>query len=188
LSFVGWILLGSAHAYVLAGEGQGSASRPGILALVDVQVVTMVDDRILEHQTVVIRDGRITEIGPAAEIKPPEGARLIDARGKYVMPGIIDCFCHIDGVGTLIPYVANGVTTARNTAGGYPTHLGIRDRVARGELIGPTILSTGGDITSDPPNYNGQEPVTTPEQAARVVAEVKRMGFDGIMVYSRISP
>jgi cytosine/adenosine deaminase-related metal-dependent hydrolase len=159
-----------------------------VLAVADVHVVTMENPNVLEHQTIIIRDGRITEIGPATGVRSPEGALQIDGRGKYLMPGLIDCFSHVDGLGTLIPYLANGVTTVRNTAGGSTTHLGIRDRVARGELLGPRILSTGGDIASNPSNFNSQEPVTTPEQAARVVAEVKRLGFDGIMVYSRISP
>jgi imidazolonepropionase-like amidohydrolase len=180
-----FVVRGSAQADDPAG---GQAGRSGVLAVVDAHVVTMESPQILEHRTILIRDGRIAEIGPAAETRVPEGALRIDGRGRYLMPGVIDCFCHVDGVATLLPYLANGVTTVRNTAGGYTTHLGIRDRVARGELLGPTILSTGGDITSNPPNFNIQEPVTTPELAARVVAEMKRLGFDGIMVYSRISP
>jgi imidazolonepropionase-like amidohydrolase len=172
--------------------GTTTSSEPvaarGIVAVVDAQLVTMENERVVDHQSIIIRDGRITQIGPASDTLVPEGARRIEAKGKYLMPGVIDCFCHVDGVGTLLPYVANGVTTVRNTAGGFTTHLGIRDRIARGELFGPTILSTGGDITSLPPNFSSQEPVTTAEHAARIVTEVKRLGFDGIMVYSRISP
>ena len=180
------MLMSLIPCHAQAEPREETAARPETLALIDVQVVTMESEAIAEHRTVLIREGRIAEIGPAGVLKVPRGASRIEAGGKYLMPGLIDCFCHVDGVVSLLPYVANGVTTIRNTAGGYTTHLGIRDGVARGELFGPTILTTGGDITGIPPNFNSQEPVTNPDQAARVVAEVKRLGFDGVMVYSRI--
>jgi cytosine/adenosine deaminase-related metal-dependent hydrolase len=104
------------------------------------------------------------------------------------MPGFIDSLTHVDDESNLILFVANGVTTVRNTAGGYARHLALRDRVARGQLLGPTIVTTGGDITSPPVNYDSMEPVTTSAQAERIVEEVKRMDFNGVMVYSRISP
>src|SRR5262249_11120602 len=92
--------------------GTATRSEPvaarGIIAVVDAQLVTMETDRVFDHQSIIIRDGRITRIGPASDTPVPEGALRIEANGKYLMPGMIDCFCHVDGVGTLVPYVANG--------------------------------------------------------------------------------
>ena len=104
-------LAGCILLFPVAGQGFAKADPAGagpettrkVLAVVDAQVVTMESPRVLAHQTVIIRDGRITEIGLASDTKSLEGALRIEARGKYLMPGVIDCFCHVDGVGTLIP-------------------------------------------------------------------------------------
>src|SRR5687767_11159314 len=65
-----------------------------ITAFVNVNVVPMDSERVLTGQTVVVRDGRITEIGEAAKVKIPEGAMRIDAPGKYLMPGLADMHVH----------------------------------------------------------------------------------------------
>lgn len=118
-----------------------------VVALIGADVITMECEEVLTNYTVVIADGKIAEMGPAAKEVPPNAVR-IDARGKYVVPGFIDTFADVDDESNLILFVANGVTTVRNTAGGYARHLALRDRVARGELLGPRIFTTGGDITS----------------------------------------
>jgi imidazolonepropionase-like amidohydrolase len=169
-----------------AAQGGPVSEKP--IVFVNVNVIPMDTERVLQNQTVIVEDHRIRVLGPSSEVAVPKRALRIAGEGKYLMPGLIDSYAHVDGIVSLPLFLANGVTTVRNTAGGHPMHLAIRDRVERGELVGPMILTTGGDITGSPPNWDSMEPVTTPEQAARVVAEEKRLGFDGIMIYSKISP
>jgi len=172
------------HLLALAIESNASKHT---IALIGANVVAMEREELLSNYTLVIAEGKIASLGPADAVVVPDGAVRIDARGKYVMPGLIDAFTHVDDESNLILFVANGVTTVRNTAGGYARHLALRDQVARGELLGPRIFTTGGDISSPPLNYDSMEPVTTSERAEQITEEVKRMGFDGVMVYSRIS-
>ena len=62
-------------------------SKAAVTAFVNVNVLPMDRERVLEGQTVIVRDGRITEIGSKERIKVPEGAERIDGAGKYLMPG-----------------------------------------------------------------------------------------------------
>ncbi len=161
---------------------------PQSIAFVNVNVVPMDRERVLPGQTVIVRDGRIAVIGPADKIKVPADAQRIDGRGKYLMPGLVDMHVHLlPGAGTpedlagqqLQLLLANGVTTVRNMIG-KPEHLALRDKVAKGELVGPMIFTAG------PPLLGNTVP--TPEAAERAVLEQKQAGYDLIKVHEGLSP
>src|SRR5689334_8524715 len=167
-----------------APNAQQSADRQQPIAFVNVNVVPFDRERILEGQTVIVRDGRIAQIGPANNVKVPTGALKIDGRGKYLMPGLADMHVHLsaqqDIAGQQLQlFLANGVTTVRNMIG-KPEHLLLRDRVAKGELPGPTIYTAG------PPLLGNTVP--TPEAGARAVVEQKKAGYDLIKVHEGLSP
>ena len=159
-----------------------------VTAFVNVNVIPFDRERIFPEQTVIVRDGRIATIGPANTVKMPDGALKIDGRGKYLMPGLADMHVHLyPGAGRqddlasqqLQLFLANGVTTVRNMIG-KPEHLALRDRVAKGELPGPTIYTAG------PPMLGNTVP--TPEDAERAVTEEKKAGYDFIKVHEGLSP
>ncbi|HXQ71913.1 MAG TPA: amidohydrolase family protein [Pyrinomonadaceae bacterium] len=160
---------------------------PQTIAFVNVNVVPFDRERIVEGQTVIVRDGRIAEIGPANKTKVPAGAREIDGRGKYLMPGLADMHVHLfPGTGQndlaqqqLQLFLANGVTTVRNMIG-KPEHILLRDKVAKREVLGPTIYTAG------PPLLGNN--VSTPEVAERVVTEQKNAGYDLIKVHEGLTP
>ncbi|HKS10642.1 MAG TPA: amidohydrolase family protein [Pyrinomonadaceae bacterium] len=164
-----------------------TSTAPQTIAFVNVNVVPFDRERILEGQTVIVRDGRIAEIGPANKTKAPAGAREIDGRGKYLMPGLADMHVHLfPGTGKddlaqqqLQLFLANGVTTVRNMIG-KPEHIALRDRVAKREVLGPTIYTAG------PPLLGNN--VSTPEIAERVVTEQKNAGYDLLKVHEGLSP
>lgn len=125
------------------------------IAFVGVDVLPMDRDRLLPAQTVVVRDGRIVSMGPAADADLPADARRIDGRGKVLMPGLAEMHGHVPGdddpqyvEDVLFLYIANGVTFVRNMAGS-PTHLALRDRITRGELTGPTLVAASPWLASD---------------------------------------
>jgi imidazolonepropionase-like amidohydrolase len=64
------------------------------VAIVDVTVVPMDRERLVDHQTVVVQDGRITAIGPSGSVRLPRTAQQIDGRGKFLMPGLTDMHVH----------------------------------------------------------------------------------------------
>ncbi|MCK4900746.1 MAG: hypothetical protein KAS38_18340, partial [Anaerolineales bacterium] len=66
-----------------------------IVAFVDVNVIPMDSERIWEHQTVLIKDGRISEIGAVDEITFPADSEVIQANGAYLMPGLADMHTHL---------------------------------------------------------------------------------------------
>jgi imidazolonepropionase-like amidohydrolase len=151
------------------------ATRPAV-AFVHAAVVPMDEPRVLADQTVVVSHGRITALGPSASTRIPGGARIVDARGRYLMPGLADMHVHLYTPQELTLYVVNGVTTVFNL-NGRPGHLAWRRRIADGELLGPTIYSAG-------PTFD------RPRTAAEAVAEVDRQaaaGYDAVKIYNQVS-
>jgi imidazolonepropionase-like amidohydrolase len=164
------------------------AQRPAVVAFVNVNVVPMDRERILPQQTVIVRADRIREIGPVDTTDIPEGALRIDGRDKYLMPGLVDMHAHLpkNYQQDLSLFIANGVTTVRNMWG-ENYHLKLREEINKGKLIGPTIYTTGPIIDGYPPLRPNFVVAETPEQAAQLVAEHKKAGFDYIKVYDHLS-
>src|SRR5687767_14513690 len=121
-----------------------------VVAFVDVTVIPMDRQRSLPHQTVLVGGGRILAIGPTDRVKVAAGGLRVDGRGKFLIPGLAEMHAHIPGgqasdstvERTLFLYVAGGLTTIRGMLG-HPRHLELRGRAARGELISPTIYTSG---------------------------------------------
>ena len=123
---------------------------------------------------VVIRGRRIFEIQPAGRAAAPRGAVIIDGRGQYLIPGLIDSHVHIKERDPLFLYVAAGVTTVQNMSG-RPFHLQMRERTNSGALLGPRIVTTGPTTA--------QVGAATPEAVQQLVREQKRAGYDAIKMY-----
>ena len=168
------------------GEVQCNHSREfSSIAFVNVHVVPMDSERILENRTVVIQEGRIAQIGKVTEVDIPSNAMLIDGKGKYLMPGLCDMHTHIPYKNDFILYLANGITTVRNLFG-FPYHLDLKQKIDRGEVLGPKLYTVGPIIDGDPPCWPGSEVVETEEDAIRVVRAHKEAGYDGLKVYNRV--
>jgi len=169
---------------------QIAASSP--VAFVNVNVVPMDAERVLERHTVVVRDGHIAEVGPAESVEVPADAERLEAEGWYLMPGLADMHLHLSGgsphwANDLFLFLANGVTAVREMWGS-PQYLGWREAIARGAVLGPTLLlaspgmdGPGGHFTNFTP------PITTPEQARWTVAYYRALEYDYIKVYSDLT-
>ena len=84
----------------------------------DVAVVSMTDPVARPGQTVVVQDGRIRDLGPAAAVAIPAGSTPIDGTGRFLLPGLVDMHVHLgDSLDDLALYLVNGVTTIRNMWG-----------------------------------------------------------------------
>jgi imidazolonepropionase-like amidohydrolase len=125
----------------------------GVIAFERVNVVRMDRNGVLPDQTVVVRDGRIEQIGSATDTRIPSGATRINGRGRYLMPALADMHVQLSPNSwrlrrELALYLAHGVTLVRNLDGRSP-HLRWRERVRRGEALGPMIVTCGPPIASD---------------------------------------
>ncbi len=167
-----------------------SPPRPATVAFVNVNVIPMDSERVLTEQTVIVRDGRIVELGPTKSVFVSRGALVVDGRGKYLMPGLADLHVHLRSTDELISYLAYGVTTVLHMSGamrGARDLLQYRARLAQGELLGPTLYTSGPNVDGDPPIFPGVSvAVKTPEEARRVADEQHRAGYDVIKVYNRL--
>lgn len=157
----------------------------GSFAIAHVTVVPMDAPRILQDRTVIVRDGRITALAPSADLEPEAGLPLIDGRGLFLMPGLIDMHVHI-AAGDLEAYVHNGVTTVRNMWG-YMELAPIIADVDAGRRAGPRIFSLTAGFDGSPavwPQTQLSDDVTTiPANLARQV----ELGFHEIKMYQRLS-
>ena len=155
------------------------------IAFVGVNVVPMDRERVLTAQTVVVENGRIAAMGPADKTAVPDGSLRVEARGKYLLPGLADLHVHLqvdeqDNLALFDLFLANGVTTILNLYG-TPHHLDLRERIRRGELLAPSLHTSGPYISNAP--YSSP----SAEEVERMVVEQKRAGYDIIKIHGDFS-
>jgi imidazolonepropionase-like amidohydrolase len=137
--------------------------------------------------SVVVSGERIVRVGPDADVKPNANAEIIDANGRFLMPGLWDNHQHFsDNDGALD--LANGVTSARDMANDTDAFL---ERVARfdnGSELGPRVLKAG--IIDGTGEFAGPTKmrVDTAEQAIQDVDWYADHGYAQIKIYSSIKP
>lgn len=141
--------------------------------------VTVVDPSVaasrqpgMVNETVVIRNGHIVAVGPSATVPIPRGARVVDGRGKYLMPGLWDSHVHFMNTGpSALPlYVALGVTSVREMGGYLDSTRAWQSRMRAATLVGPRIL-TPGPILEAPSYLAGvrQRSIRDPRIGQRVL-------------------
>ncbi len=174
-------ILGAMLGVALLAAQSAVAQQITVFRDVAVIPMTTVDETVLEGQTVVVRGERIQTMGPSADLEIPDGARVIDGAGRYLMPGLAEMHAHVPGDGdrryleeVLFLYVANGVTTARGMLG-QPSHLVLREQLARHDVLGPRLYTSG-------PSLTGQN-ATVPQATARLVREQAEAGYDFVKVH-----
>src|SRR5262245_29583133 len=142
-----WLLLA---ALVACGGKRHKATNTDI-AIVDVTVVPMDREGELQHQTVIVRDGKIAAPGPIASTKVADGATRIDGRGKWLIPGLADMHAHTFDPRQLALFATEGITQIR-VMWGFPATLGVRNAIIDGEArLAPSIVTAGSIIDGDPP-------------------------------------
>jgi imidazolonepropionase-like amidohydrolase len=163
-------------------------------AFVDVNVIPMDKERVLQHQTVIVRNGVITEIGDVKRIKIPAGAQRIDGAGKFLIPGLTDMHVHLftddefpdelaeDELRIMIAY---GVTTIRLMTG-TPEQLLLRRKSAAEEIVAPAIYAASPQFTGR--KSTNAHVVTTEAEARAAVSKSKQEGYDFIKVTTYLKP
>jgi imidazolonepropionase-like amidohydrolase len=165
-----------------------------LVAFENVNLIPMDSERVVEDQTVIVRDGLIEEIGYSNQVLIPDGAMVIDGRGQYLMPGLVDMHVHIEFENDMLFMVTNGVTSVRNLWGntgkkrlfGMPDQLALRQQIEAGTLLGPTIYTTGPVMEGSPASHPLMEVFLTPEEARESVRWQAEQGYDFVKVYDHL--
>ena len=169
---------------------------PQPLALTHVTVIDVRDGSLHRDQTVIIRGDRVTAVGAAADTAVPDAAHVIDARGRYLIPGLWDMHVHsVANANWHFPlFLAFGVTGVRDMndgAGDVTLELTdtIKRQLAEGSRRGPPrFLVAGPAVDGDP--YLGRSKklvARTAAEARAVVEQLASNGADLIKVYENVS-
>ena len=175
LKFSLWLCIGMAMALFVSNEGIAADT-----AKIAFERVNLVDGRggpVQPEMTVIVQDGRFAVVRPAALVTAADlaGARRIDGRGRYLMPGLVDMHVHLEGGVTVTPnglreasndrgrgaaalasYLYSGVTSIYD-AGNVPDYIfGLRNEERAGRIAAPRIFATGGIVTY--PGSHGSGP------------------------------
>ena len=165
------------------------AQQPRSIAFTHVTVIDGTDSLPRRDRTVIVRGTRIVAVGPAVSTKIPAGARVVDGRGKYLVPGFWDMHVHTDvpAARLVFPlYIANGVTGVRDMAGSWEHLTAFRAEIRAGRLLGPRIIASGPylDGNDQPiPHYR----VRTPAEATAAVDTLAGLGVDFIKVHTGLN-
>ena len=159
------------------------------IAFTHVTVIDGADSMPRRDQTVVVRGSHIAAVAPFRAATLPSKARVIDARGKFLIPGLWDMHVHtsvLGGRGLLGLYVANGVTGVRDMAGDWDTLKTWRREIAAHRLIGPRIVASG------PYLEGGDVPIPhiltrTPEEGRAGVDSLVALGVDFVKVHGQLT-
>ena len=163
-----------------------TAQEDPVTAFIDVQVVPMDRERVLAHQTVLVRGARIAALGAMREVRiPPQAVRIDGHGGACLLPGLADMHTHVMREEDLLPYTANGVTTILHM-GAAPAEFvdHIRESIDRGEVVGPQIFFA---FMIDGSPALSRFYVRTPEQARAAVQLAKANGYVFMKVYNNLT-
>lgn len=145
---------------------------------------------VLQDQTVVIRDGRIEAMTAAADVDTRQ-MRVIDGRGKWLMPALADMHVHFWDPTEANLFLANGIAHVRNMWG-TSLHLAWRQKVATGEVPGPRMTTTSPMIDGPGPDgktiWPGSLLLATPEDAGPLVKRIADRGYAQVKALSALQP
>jgi len=146
----------------------------------------------LEDAVIVIEGNRFKAVGKRGEVAVPTGSRIIDVKGKTILPGLIDGHCHLlDFVGEL--YLHLGITTCPDiTQNDDEWTMAQRDGTNLGKIRGPRIWSTGTRLVGPPPSWALRAEsgylIKSPEDARSIVRKKQEAGIEIIKFNEYVSP
>jgi hypothetical protein len=154
----------------ISGQAFPPATATPVVLFTGVRVINSVTGSLEGPLDVLVMDGRVNRL--AHEISPPRGASIVDATGKYLMPGLIDTHVHLTDDRQLPLFLASGVTTVQSLGGPLAANVARRTRVEVGAIAGPEVVSC--DLVARGPVGD----------TAAFVAEAVNAGIDCIKIYS----
>lgn len=183
----------------------GPAEPPGKgapLAIVHVNVVDVTGGPVQADHTVLVSGGRITEVARADDVHVPADARVVQGRGRWLIPGLWDMHAHISRPERDLPLLlANGITAIRDMGGeaagnpartpgtfsiGWNRLRSIRDDIAARRRPGPRIFAAGVMLDAPTP-YPGTLGVAHADEARQIVRQLHDEQVDFIKIGSGVT-
>jgi imidazolonepropionase-like amidohydrolase/Tol biopolymer transport system component len=131
------------------------ATPDGTFAFTNATLITMAREEVIEGGDIVVTDNRITALGPAGSVEIPSGAEVIDASGKFIVPGFIDTHAHWEfrthdvlepQNWSLVANLAYGVTAGLDVQTSTNDYFAYQDLVETGQSVGQRAFMTGPGI------------------------------------------
>ena len=143
----------------------------------------------VKDSVILIENGVIKAVGPRSRVSIPKDATILDASGKYAVPGLWDMHAHYEQVEWGPIYLAAGVTSVRDVGNEFDFIRTLHEELDRKEnpAIGPH-LEFAGVIDGTGPISLGAVIADTPEQALDYVQRYKAAGARQIKIYSSVKP
>ena len=164
-------------------ESRVGRQRNDAIAITNVTLIDVASGARQTAMTVLTKAGQISNVGRALSV--PEGTARVDGTGKFLIPGLWDMHAHHQATGrdSLDLYLANGVVGTRDMGSDVEFILPLRDRIDRGELLGPEIVAAGPILDDAPPDWPFRRRVSNAQDAREAVRDLKRHGVDFIKVH-----
>ena len=178
---------------LILAPGLWAQTRP--VAIVGGTLIDGTGGAAVADSVVVIRDGKFQEVGERGKVSIPQGAEVIEAKGKSILPGLIDGHCHYrDWMGEI--YLAFGVVTCPNISNNPVEWIvAQREGVKNGSVRGPRVWASANIIDGPPPEGTGvlrrqrtSIIVDSEDDARKAVRDLVEKGVDGIKLFERLKP
>jgi len=162
------------------------------IAITHANVIDATGSTIQRNMTVIIEGQKIAQIAESSQVALDRETQVVDASGKFLIPGLVDSHVHLTGSGEpngsrefIVPLlVAHGITTVRDMGGYLESLKPLRDDIKRGKRVGPEIFFAGPYLDGSPPSFEPSLVVTNATQAAEDVRTLMLQGVDFIKVQS----
>ncbi len=163
-------------------------------AFTHVNVVDATGSPVQPDMTVIVIGKRIADLGKFGQVQIPNGAQIVDASGKFLIPGLWDMHVHTifgdwlpkDEKITLPLFVANGVTGVRDMGSDLEPVKQWRSEIAAGKLLGPRMIIAGPMLDGPTPHFPSSAPVSDAASGRKTVDDLKTAGVDFIKIQSLV--
>lgn len=131
---------------LLLTTAAGLARAQAPLVITNANLVDGIRGAFASNATVIVENGRIVRIA-TGPVSPPAGAQVVDARGRYLLPGLIDVHTHVASLAAAKRALESGVTTIRSASVSAYQDVALREASRRGTIAGPDVVAAGVFVT-----------------------------------------
>ena len=177
---------------VLLGSCKTEEKQKFDLLIINATIIDVETGKLLSNRLIGINGDTIRLVDDMSNREKIKGEQLLDAKNKYVMPGLWDMHVHFRGGDTLVEenkdflalFLVHGITAVRDAGGDItPSVLEWRKQIANGSLDGPRIFSSGPKLDGDNPAWPGSIQISNSEDIERALDSLETMGVDYVKMY-----